>query len=80
MGSEKNDIKRYREGSLSEAERHALEKKALHDPFLAEALEGAEQITAEEFAADLEDISKKIKQPSRSWFTHRRVCGPTVWR
>ncbi|GAA4731785.1 energy transducer TonB [Flavisolibacter ginsenosidimutans] len=34
------DIARYHSGELSAAERHALEKAALDDPFLADALEG----------------------------------------
>ena len=35
-----NDFKRYYSGSMEEAERHALEKAALDDPFLDDALEG----------------------------------------
>jgi len=34
------DIERYYKGEMSAAERHALEKAALDDPFLADALEG----------------------------------------
>jgi hypothetical protein len=34
------DIERYHKGLLSAKERHALEKAALDDPFLADALEG----------------------------------------
>lgn len=34
------DIERYHSGGLSAAERHALERAALNDPFLADALEG----------------------------------------
>ena len=34
------DFKRYYEGRMTSAERHALEKAALDDPFLADALEG----------------------------------------
>lgn len=39
---------------------HALEMKALHDPFLAEALEGAASIHPEHFAKDVQLINKKI--------------------
>ncbi len=35
-----SDIERYLKGELSPAEMHALEKAALSDPFLADALEG----------------------------------------
>ncbi|MBS1564092.1 MAG: hypothetical protein JST39_06870 [Bacteroidetes bacterium] len=34
------DIERYWQGRLSPAEMHALEKAAMDDPFLADALEG----------------------------------------
>ncbi len=34
------DFHRYHSGSMNEAERHALEKAALEDPFLADALDG----------------------------------------
>lgn len=34
------DIEKYHQGLLSNAERHAMEKAALEDPFLADALEG----------------------------------------
>src|SRR5688572_12716143 len=34
------DIEKYHKGLLSAKERHALEKAALDDPFLADALEG----------------------------------------
>ena len=34
------EIERYHSGQMSAAERHALEKAALDDPFLADALEG----------------------------------------
>lgn len=37
-----------------------LEMKALHDPFLAEALEGAESIRADEFISDVASLDKKI--------------------
>ena len=39
---------------------HALEKKALSDPFLADALEGASQITAEDLEADLKNTSASL--------------------
>ena len=34
------DIEKYHNGLMSSKERHALEKAALDDPFLADALEG----------------------------------------
>src|SRR3982750_3773147 len=35
-----SDIERYHKGQMPPAERHALEKAALDDPFLADAIEG----------------------------------------
>ncbi len=37
------DIQRYVQGKLSAAEMHAMEKAALDDPFLADAIEGMQQ-------------------------------------
>ena len=77
MGDINDDIiKRYREGSLTGPERNALEKKALNDPFLADALEGVESISAEDFNSDLSSLSKKIKRDSDiSWFTPLRIAA-----
>lgn len=40
------DIERYHRGMMSAKERHVLEKAALDDPFLADALEGYDHATA----------------------------------
>jgi TonB family protein len=56
----KDDIEKYRRGELTSAERHALEKKALQDTFLSDALEGAESISAENFSADLNELQESI--------------------
>jgi TonB family protein len=55
-----HDIKRYLSGAMTPQERHAFEKKVLADPFLAEALEGAEQLSAAEFEEDVETLNKQI--------------------
>lgn len=57
-----NDIARYLKGAMSAAERHAFEKRVLADPFLAEALEGAEQLHAADFVEDVQALNEKIKQ------------------
>lgn len=41
------DIQRYVQGKLSAAEMHAMEKAALDDPFLADAIEGMQQAFTE---------------------------------
>jgi hypothetical protein len=54
------DIDRYHSGKMSDQERHALEKAALDDPFLADALEGyAFTPTA---SADLANIQSRLNE------------------
>jgi TonB family protein len=48
-----HDIERYLKGELSPKEMHALEKRALNDPFLADALEGLEDVSKDSFEQDL---------------------------
>jgi TonB family protein len=55
-----HDIKRYLSGAMTPQERYAFEKKVLADPFLAEALEGAEQLSATEFKEDVEALNRQI--------------------
>lgn len=55
-----DDIRRYHSGEMSPQEQHALEKKALSDPFLAEALEGFGLVSPLEFSDDLKDLTSKI--------------------
>jgi len=38
------DIQRYLQGDMSAAEMHAIEKAALRDPFLADAIEGFNEV------------------------------------
>ena len=79
MTDHKDDIERYRAGLMNEAERHALEKKALSDPFLADALEGTEVISAEEFSADINELSEKVQQRhAKHWFTPLRVAAGVI--
>lgn len=60
MNDLKNDIERYLKGELTPSEMHALEKKALSDPFLADALEGASDVSAEAFEQDVRDLQMMI--------------------
>jgi hypothetical protein len=57
------DIERYHAGQLSAAEMHALEKAAMEDPFLADALEGYAH-TANP-AADLQALHERLEQKTR---------------
>lgn len=54
-----NDIERYHSGQLSAAEMHALEKAALDDPFLADALEG--YTITKTPASDLSLLQQKLQ-------------------
>lgn len=54
------DIERYHLGKMTAAERHALEKAALHDAFLADAVEG--YAAAPTPAADLQTLQQKLQQ------------------
>ncbi|MEO7990846.1 MAG: TonB family protein [Chryseolinea sp.] len=60
MNDLKNDIERYFKGELTPSEMHALEKKALSDPFLADALEGASEVNADAFESDVHDLQMLI--------------------
>jgi TonB family protein len=55
------DIEKYYRGLLSPGEMNELEKAALDDPFLADALEGY-QATAENISSDLSELEKKLDE------------------
>lgn len=77
MADWEDDIKRYRKGEMSPEEEHALEKKALNDPFLAEALEGTELISATEFSKDIDELKKRInnKRSQSTWRWPLRIAA-----
>jgi TonB family protein len=60
MADWKDDIEKYRSGELTSQESHALEKKALQDPFLGDALDGAESISSENFSEDIAELQASI--------------------
>src|SRR5687767_7487477 len=72
-----HDIEKYLNGELTPAERHALEKKALNDPFLADALEGAEQIKSADFAKDVAQLNERIvgKKTISVWMWTARIAA-----
>ena len=53
------DIEKYHQGKLSPREMHDLEKAALDDPFLADALEGY-QAAGVNAIADIADLKKRL--------------------
>jgi TonB family protein len=68
MTNREKDIQRYLKGEMTPAEQHALEKAALSDPFLAEALEGLSNLTEAELTEDLQNISAELEnQTEHVW-------------
>lgn len=80
MTDYRNDIEKYLNGELTPAEMHALEKKALSDPFLAEALEGAEHIGATEFSKDITALNESIlkQKPASAWAWQVRIAAAVL--
>jgi len=57
------DIRLYLAGKLSPSQMHDLEKAALQDPFLADALEGMElNNDQEKFSADTNDLNARLNE------------------
>ena len=56
------DIQRYLNRQMTMPERHALEKAALEDPFLAEAIEGYMQHNAPALSSDIENLRKRLQK------------------
>ena len=59
------DIEKYHKGLLSAKERHDLEKAALDDPFLADALEGY-ATAGTNLDADLADLQNRLREKSQT--------------
>lgn len=55
------DIEKYHKGLLSPKEMHDLEKEALDDPFLADAIEGYANGSAN-MSSDLAELKKRLKE------------------
>lgn len=76
MAEHKDHIQGYLNGKLTAAERHALEKKALRDPFLADALEGAQSLEANDFRSDIDELDQKLSPRKKSgWYTPLRIAA-----
>jgi TonB family protein len=78
MSNRRNDIERYLRGEMTAAEMHALEKEALRDPFLAEALEGVDHAGGrEKFLFDLNELHKSVHQRTKA--RRGKVISITQW-
>lgn len=67
-----NDIDKYLKGQLTPAQMNALEKKALNDPFLADALQGIGSLEAGQLHSDIQDLQGKLARRTHS--------GATTWK
>jgi len=79
VSNQKDDIEKYLKGKLSPAEMHKLEMQALHDPFLAEALEGADLIDPNQFANDVDSINQKIRSGNaKKYYWPLRIAASII--
>lgn len=69
------DILRYLRGEMSQAEAHVFERKALDDPFLADALEGAELIGVDQFEKDLITVNNSFNKSKRTPFSFLKIAA-----
>jgi len=62
------EIQRYLKGKMSSSEKYAIEKAALEDPFLAEALEGYKTTGTQNLAEELGELRSRLhKRSSRGY-------------
>ncbi len=75
-----NDIEKFKKGELTAAEMHALEKQALSDPFLADALEGLEHISSQEFAGDVAQLKSamQVEKKTTTWIWPLRIAAGVI--
>src|SRR6476661_6696579 len=82
------DIERYLKGKMSAKEMHDVEKAALQDPFLADAIEGFSNASFEESNKHLNEITaalqtkkeetKVVSFPSKNFYW-RRVAAIIIF-
>lgn len=71
-------LRKYIDGSITEAERHALDKLALDDPFLFDALEGI-YVNKKQSSREIEEIQKNIGSSQNNKSTKSRRIVPWQW-
>lgn len=72
------DIQQYLQGKLSAAEMHAMEKAALDDPFLADAIEGMDQALKEHDETLITAKLQEAKQEIINRTTKKSETAPVV--
>ena len=82
MNDYSDDIDKYQKGQLSPAQMNALEKKALSDPFLADALHGLDSIAPGQLQADIQDLRARLSRRTRKdvtpWMWAARIAAGLV--
>jgi TonB family protein len=78
-----DDIEKYIKGELTPSQMNALEKKALSDPFLADALEGVQSLQPHNLQQDLAQLkgalNKRIsKQKNVVWVWGSRIAAGLI--
>jgi len=61
-----DNFRRYRANEMTPDERNAFEKELQKDPFLAEAMEGLEQLSPEEMSQQVHELSTQISSPRKN--------------
>jgi TonB family protein len=79
MAERKYDIEKYHRGELSPSEMNQIEREALKDPFLADALDGSGQLHPNEFSADVKALNKRLlKKRNKSVFSLRVAASVSL--
>jgi hypothetical protein len=68
-----DDIRRYLEGKMSPEEMHRIEKAALDDPFLADAMEGFQLSGSGTTKEDLDELRSRLRERTREADKNRFV-------
>lgn len=79
MGKPSDDITRYHNNEMSARERHDFEKRALSDPFLADAIEGAEKVDPKQFSEDVNSLNQKLlSRRDHAWGITVRIAAGVI--
>ncbi|MBS1666425.1 MAG: carboxypeptidase-like regulatory domain-containing protein [Bacteroidetes bacterium] len=74
------DIQKYLEGKLSPTEMHAMEKAALEDPFLADAIEGMQGTGNDAFNKGAEELKVRLEKRIHQKENKGLILGFKSWQ
>lgn len=74
----------YLKNLFSNAERHALEKQVMQDPFESEAFDGLSELSAEVFETDIEKLQSQINERTEKrkvwfWQQHYAIAASVLF-